>query len=58
MVYTERAEMAAVSCDTSHASTVSTPLQCILNNNSNNTKTKTKQNKQNKNRAMKSYSLM
>ena len=26
MVYTERAKMAAVSCDTSHASTVNTPL--------------------------------
>ena len=26
MVYTERAEMAAVSCGTSHASAVSTPL--------------------------------
>ena len=30
MVYTERAEMAAVSCGTSHASAVSTPLQWIL----------------------------
>ena len=27
MVYTERAEMAAVSCGTSHASAVSTPLR-------------------------------
>ena len=32
MVYTERAEMAAVSCGTSHASTVSTPLQGIFKN--------------------------
>ena len=30
MVYTERAEMAADSCGTSHASTVSTPLQWIF----------------------------
>ena len=30
MVYTERAEMAAVSCGTSHASAVSTPLRGIL----------------------------
>ena len=30
MVYTERAEMAAVSCGTSHASAVSTPLQWIF----------------------------
>ena len=30
MVYTERAEMAAVSCGTSHASAVSTQLQWIL----------------------------
>ena len=30
MVYTERAEMAAVSCGTSHASAVSTPLRWIL----------------------------
>ena len=30
MVYTERAEMAAVSCGTSHASTVSTPLRWIF----------------------------
>ena len=30
MVYTERAEMAAVSCGTSHASAVSTPLWWIL----------------------------
>ena len=30
MVYTERAETAAVSCGTSHASVVSTPLQWIL----------------------------
>ena len=32
MVYTECAEMAAVSCGTSHASTVSTPLQWIVKN--------------------------
>ena len=32
MVYTERAEMAAVSSGTSHASTVSTPLQWIFKN--------------------------
>ena len=30
MVYTERAQMAAVSCGTSHASAVSTPLRWIL----------------------------
>ena len=30
MVYTERAEMAAVSCGTSHASAVSTPLWWIF----------------------------
>ena len=30
MVYTERAETAAVSCGTSHASAVSTPLWRIL----------------------------
>ena len=30
MVYTERAEMAAVSCGTSHASDVSTPLRWIF----------------------------
>ena len=30
MVYTERAEMAAVSCGTSHASAVSTPLRSIF----------------------------
>ena len=30
MVYTERTEMAAVSCGTSHASAVSTPLRWIL----------------------------
>ena len=30
MVYTERAEMVAVSCGTSHASAVSTPLRRIL----------------------------
>ena len=30
MVYTERAEMAAVSCDTGHASAVSTPLRWML----------------------------
>ena len=30
MVYTEHAEMAAVSCGTSHASAVSTPLQWIF----------------------------
>ena len=30
MVYTERAEMAAVSCGTSHASNVSTPLLWIF----------------------------
>ena len=30
MVYTERAEMAAVSCGTSHASAVSTPLRWIF----------------------------
>ena len=30
MVYTERAEMAAVSCGTSHASAVSTRLRWIL----------------------------
>ena len=29
MVYTERAEMAAVSCETSHASAASTPLGWI-----------------------------
>ena len=33
MVYTERAEMAAVACGTSHASAVSTPLRWIFNNN-------------------------
>ena len=32
MVYTEHAEMEAVSCGTSHASTVSTPLQWIFKN--------------------------
>ena len=32
MVYTERAEMAAVSCGTSHASAVSTPLRWIFKN--------------------------
>ena len=32
MVYTECAKMAAVSCGTSHASTVSTPLQWIFKN--------------------------
>ena len=30
MVYTERAEMAAVTCGTSHASAVSTPLRWIF----------------------------
>ena len=30
MVYTERAEMAAVSCGTSHASAVTTPLRWIF----------------------------
>ena len=30
MVYTERAEMAAVSCGTSHASAVSTPFRWIF----------------------------
>ena len=30
MVYTERAEMAAVSCGTNHASAVSTPLRWIF----------------------------
>ena len=30
MVYTECAEMAAVSCGTSHASAVSSPLWCIV----------------------------
>ena len=30
MVYTERAEMAADSCGTSHDSAVSTPLRCIF----------------------------
>ena len=30
MVYTERAETAAVSCGTSHASAVSTPLRWIF----------------------------
>ena len=30
MVYTDLAEMAAVSCGTSHASAVSTPLRWIL----------------------------
>ena len=30
MVYTERAEMAAVSCGTIHASAVSTPLRWIF----------------------------
>ena len=30
MVYTERAEMAAVSCGTSHASAVSTPLRWMF----------------------------
>ena len=30
MVYTERAEMAAVSCGTSHASAVGTPLRWIF----------------------------
>ena len=32
MVYTEHAEMAAVSCGTSHASAVSTPLWWIFKN--------------------------
>ena len=32
MVYTERAEMTAVSCGTSHVSTVGTPLQWIFEN--------------------------
>ena len=32
MVYTEHAEMPAVSCGTSHASAVSTPLRCIFKN--------------------------
>ena len=32
MVYTERAETAAVSCGTSHVSAVSTPLRCIFKN--------------------------
>ena len=32
MVYTEHAEMAAVSCGTSHASAVSTPLRWIFKN--------------------------
>ena len=32
MVYTERAEMAAVSCGTSHAIAVSTPLRWIFKN--------------------------
>ena len=32
MVYTERAEMAAVSCGSSHASAVSTPLRWIFKN--------------------------
>ena len=32
MVYTERAEMAAVSCGTSHANAVSTPLRWIFKN--------------------------
>ena len=32
MVYTERAEMAAVSCGTSHASAVTTPLRWIFKN--------------------------
>ena len=32
MVYTERAEMAAVSCGTSHASAVSTTLRWIFKN--------------------------
>ena len=32
MVYTERAETAAVSCGTSHASAVNTPLRLILKN--------------------------
>ena len=32
MAYTERAEMSAVSCGTSHASAVSTPLQWIVKN--------------------------
>ena len=32
MVYTERAEPAAVSCGTSHASVVSTPLRWIFEN--------------------------
>ena len=36
MVYTERAEMAAVSCGTSHASAVNTSLRWIFNNNNNN----------------------
>ena len=30
MVFTERAEMAAVSCGTSHVSTISTPLSWIF----------------------------
>ena len=30
MVYTERAETAAVSCGTSHASAVSTPLRWVF----------------------------
>ena len=41
MVYTERAEMAAVSCVTSHASAVSTPLRWIFKNK-NKTKTRYK----------------
>ena len=45
MEYTERAEMAAVSCGTSHASGLSTPLRWIF-------KTKTKK------RVIRSYSLM
>ena len=48
MVYTERAEMAAVSCGTSHASAVSTPLRWIFK----------KKKKKKKKRAIKNYSLM
>ena len=44
MVYTERTQMAAISCGTSHASAVSTPLRWIFNNNNKS--------------AIKSYSLM
>ena len=55
MVYTERAETAAVSCGTSHASVVSTPLRWIVENRAIKNKTnkntqKNKKTKQSKNK--------